>query len=182
MGMIPEGLPDLATPADAERFGYATLDAGKLARASLRVREAAGVHIAPVASLTATMLRPGYLPGRPVRSVASVTRVDGGGDVPHVLLPGGLLRFRGGPVAVEYEAGYEQAPDSVVEIVCAVASRMADTNDGVAMGVTQESAGGEMVGYGAEAYRGVTWLTSGELGRLRRLFPRRPGTIRVGAR
>ncbi|MET9142445.1 hypothetical protein [Streptomyces sp. NPDC004042] len=130
-------LPPLATPADAVSYDYelpAERAEGLLARASARVRRAAGrgaisaqtseVRL-PVVRGTVT------LPGAPVLSVSDVRAVaeDGssgeqiswvwGGDerlaVPHHLVD---------RVDVTYRHGFEMLPDGLVELVCQVAFRL----------------------------------------------------------
>ncbi|MFJ1650101.1 hypothetical protein ACIOC2_01535 [Streptomyces sp. NPDC088337] len=130
-------LPPLATSADAAAYEY-QLPAGRaeglLARASARVRRAAGrgaitaqtseVRL-PVTRGTVT------LPGAPILSVSGVRAVgeDGsqgeqiawvwGGDerlaVPHNLVS---------QVDVIYRHGFEVLPDGLVELVCQVAFRL----------------------------------------------------------
>lgn len=52
--------------------------------------------------------------------------------------------------------------DWLVDLTGAVATRLDGMSDALATGITSESAGGESVSYGADAYAGVTSLTAAE--------------------
>lgn len=86
-------------------------------------------------------------------------------------------RIRGYVVsrALAYEAG--AVPEWLVELTSSVAARLAATPDSLAIGATQEAAGGESVMFGSDAFRGSTSLTSEEKAVLDRRLPRRPRTI-----
>ncbi|MFF9123164.1 hypothetical protein ACF09J_07680 [Streptomyces sp. NPDC014889] len=131
-------LPLLATPADAQAYGYqlpADRAEGLLARASARVRRAAGrgaitaqtseVRL-PVTRGTVT------LPGGPVLSVSGVRTVPED-DSPAEEIP---FRWNAGDdklsvpyhlvsvVEVTYRHGFHVLPDGLVELVCQVAFRL----------------------------------------------------------
>jgi hypothetical protein len=130
-------LPPLATQADAAGYGYSlppdTAD-GLLARASTRLRRAAGQ---PITSSTSTVRLPVedgtvLLPAPPVTAVASVLGVDCTGATytlacwsrqdTVITVPCGTTE-----VEVEYTHGYPTVPDGIVELACAIASRLAAT-------------------------------------------------------
>lgn len=69
--------------------------------------------------------------------------------------------------------------DWLIELTSQVASRLSGTGEEVASGVVNESAGGESVGYGMDAYRGAQGLTSEEKAVLDRRFGRGPRPLIV---
>jgi|GEM_PF-3207658 len=177
----------LATTRDLILFGHdpATV-APLLDRASVRVRGFLRQQVT-YGSSTVTLHPPFRLPQRPVRSVESVTR--GGGAVAYELKGSGFLEIAGGlPVDVEYTHGFDDPlatysyvgyeamplPDDLVEIVCSIASRIANSPAALGTGVVSEGAGGESVTWGADAYRGVAQLTAAEKGALMRVYPKVP--------
>lgn len=62
-------------------------------------------------------------------------------------------------------------PEPVAEIVCAVASRMAQANPQVEAGVRSETTGGLSTTFGAEAFAGTSGLTRSERDVLDSLYP-----------
>lgn len=68
-------------------------------------------------------------------------------------------------------------PPALAECVCAIADRMSSTDSKVGKGVQQETAGGQSVTFGGQAYAGLTDLTAAEKVRLDELFPRMPFTV-----
>lgn len=178
-------MTDLANQADATSYGYGTIAAGYFARASARVRSFAksrGVSLDP-ATYTVTMRGPSArLPNRPVRSITSVTDVEVPTDTTLLaatlwtLRTGGVLEvpLYGGNLSVVYVGGYLTVPTEVVELVCAIASRMANTAAAASTGVQQETGGSESVTFGFDSYSGISDLTTGELRSLGRMFPLLP--------
>lgn len=167
-------LQPLATPADATAYGYPDVAPEWFARASTRVRRYLRQEITRGTSTAKLSGRGSWLlPQRPVIAVLSVAGKDG--KPAGYELDGPVLTVSGcGPFTVEYDHGYEVIPDGVVELVCAIASRMAQMPDAVASGARTEQAGGEAVTWGAEAYRASSGLTDDEKDQLRDLFPLRP--------
>lgn len=174
-------LPALATAADLTDYGYDSVPAGMLDRASVRVRRYTGQQITAGSSVV-TLPGPSYhLPQRPVNEVTSVQTLDGG-DVEYELCYGGYVRprfKRFHPIVVGYNHGYDTLPDAVIEVVCSVAARMSATPAAVGSGAQTEQAGGESVTWGSDAYAGTTGLTRAERKELDRLFPRIPKTVRL---
>lgn len=171
-------LPPLATAADLADFGYdEDIDDALLLRASVRVRRYTGQQITPGVSTVTLRASPYQLPQRPVQAVTSVT-TEQGAPLPHRLLAWGVLEVPGcgGPIVVEYEHGYAELPEGLVELVCSIASRMANTPAGVHAGARTEQAGGESITWGSDAYGGTTGLTEAERSELDRLLPRPPRT------
>lgn len=131
-------LPPLATQADATAFGYslppATADS-LLARASVRIRRAAGQPITPSVVTVQLDVEGGAveLPAPPVVTVQLVQDVARDGtlttitgwvwDGDRLRLPTCLTRR----VRVTYERGWTVVPDGLVELTCQVASRLAAT-------------------------------------------------------
>lgn len=70
-------------------------------------------------------------------------------------------------------------PIALVELVCSVANRMANTAEQVGQGVRSEMAGSESVTWGAEAYAGVSDLTTAEKATLDRLYPHLPRSVEL---
>lgn len=175
-------MSNLADQADATAFGYGTLPAALFKRASDRIRAYVRQTITE-ATTTVEVAGPVVaLPERPVQEVLSVKDAHGV-DVPADrwrVRPGGFLevdRYAGGVLTVEYKHGFAVVPESVKEVCCAVAARLAATPEAQAAGVTQESGGSESVSYGFDSYKAVSSLAAGEKEMLDRLFPRRPSAI-----
>ena len=181
-------MTDLADQTDATGYGYGTIAAGYFARASARVRSFAksrGVSLDPN-TYTVTMRGPsGRLPNRPVRSITSVSDVEIPSDPVALdsdlwtLRTGGVLEvpLYGGNLSVVYAGGYLTVPDEVVELVCAIASRMANTAAAASTGVQQETGGSESVTFGFDSYSGISDLTTGEIRSLGRMFPLLPSLV-----
>ncbi|MGV9364520.1 hypothetical protein [Amycolatopsis sp. NPDC003731] len=174
-------LPPLATPADGVTYGYPEVSPALYARASVRVRSFVEQDITRATStLTLSGCGPWYLPQRPVVAVTSV--VNSVGDAVAFYVDGAWLYAdprhpSGYPLTVTYTHGFDPVPDALVELVCAVATRMSSVPDAVASGVRTEQAGAEAVTWGVEAYNASSGLTSTEEARLRRMFPKLPRTI-----
>lgn len=142
--------PPLASPADAEGYGYALPSASAyqwLARASVRVRRAAEQPITP-STVTLRLVAEGeelQLPAPPVIEVLSVMAVAVDGtttaltgwwwDGTRLHLPGHCR----GAVEVTYRRGWAVIPDGVVELVCQVADRLANTPKGMDVGIRTQS-------------------------------------------
>jgi hypothetical protein len=183
----------LATPNDALRFGYGDVSTENLAKASARVR---GYTRQRISLTTATITGRGSLiklPGRPVREVTSV-KDAWDNELPYVLQPGGILRTANprplqtsfsniwdyvpnDVLTIEYTFGWPVIPDHIVEIVCAIASRLEQLSPGLRGGVQQESGGSEAQTFGWDSHQGVGDLVKSEKDRLDRAFPRRIGSI-----
>jgi hypothetical protein len=173
----------LATQDDAEGYGYslppATADA-LLARASVRVRRAAGQPITP--SAVSVQIRPESrevcLPAPPVIEVQSVLTVteDGSTDVlvgwwwdgTRLRLPEGCC----GDLRVTYRRGWDPVPAGLVELTCQVANRLAATPAGMDIGIRsqQESIDdySTTTTFAAEQVQVAGDLLPGELTALRR--------------
>jgi hypothetical protein len=173
-------LPPLATPEDGVTYGYPNIPASWYARASVRVRSFVEQEI--TRSTSAVELNgygPWYLPQRPVSAVTSVVDKDGAA-VPFHVEDAWLYvdpRWGCGPITATYTHGFDPVPDALVELVCAIATRMSSVPDAVASGARTEQAGAEAVTWGVEAYNASSGLTSTEESRLRRMFPKLPRTI-----
>lgn len=181
-------MTDLADQTDATSYGYGTIASGFFKRASARVRAFAKSRGYSVDSGTFTVEGRGpkfRLPNRPVRSMTSVTDVEDSTD-PYVLdadewhlRNGGMLETPnyGGQLEVVFDGGFATVPEEVIELVCSIASRMANTAAGAASGVQQETGGSESVTYGFDSYSGISDLTTGELRSLGRMFPAIPDVV-----
>jgi len=178
-------LANLADQSDATAFGYGTITAGLFARASARVRAYVGMEIS-AGTATVTVRGPSVLlPQRPVTSVTSVKDASDPDNLvtlttdEWVLRAGGVLEVPayGGNLEVAYSYGWSTVPDAVVEVVCAVASRMANSSAAAASGVQQETGGSESVTFGFDSYNAISELSTGEKRALDRLFPKRPGLV-----
>ncbi|HEY5834984.1 hypothetical protein [Streptomyces sp.] len=180
----------LATVADAEEYGYA-LPAGSadslLLRASVRVRRAAGQPITPsVVTIEITPeSRRVQLPAPPVIEVQSVEEVADDGtttaltgwrwDGTHLQLPHGCpSRIR-----VTYRRGWAPLPAGVVELVCQVADRLANTPKGMDVGIRSQSQTiddySTSTTFAAEQVEVSGDLLPGELAALRRELGSVPG-------
>jgi hypothetical protein len=171
-------LPPLATAADLAFYGYEDVPDEILDRASARVRRYTGQQITAGTSTVELARAPYRLPQRPVTSVESVTRPDDDEELEFTLKSAGVLKVSGrcGPIVVDYSHGFAVLSDELIELVCAIASRLAKTPDALSLGHRTEQAGGESITYGAEAYAAVGGLTPGEQEALDGLFPRLPST------
>jgi hypothetical protein len=185
-------MPTLAALADqaaATAYGYGTIASGMFARASTRVRGYTRQQIS-AASSTVTARGPIVaLPQLPVNTITSVTDVSDP-DAPVVLTDdeyqlraGGTLEVPryGGNLSIVYTHGWATLPDELVELVCAVASRMANSNAAAASGVQQETGGSESVTFGFDSYNAIAELTTGEKRMLDRIFPSRASVVVVRA-
>lgn len=181
-------MTSLAAQADATAYGYGTIATGLFARASARIRLFAKARGYSLDATTYTVIGRGpsvQLPNRPVTAITSVTDVEDTAATSllsideWVLRAGGVLETPAysGNLSIVYTAGLTPLPDGVVEFVCAVASRMANTLAAVGAGAQQETGGSESVTYGFDSYSGISDLTKGELASLDRMFPVTPGLI-----
>lgn len=181
-------MPTLTALADqtaATSYGYSTIASGMFARASARVR---GYTRQQISTGTSTVLARGpivVLPQLPVNAITSVTDVSDP-DVPvllsddeYQLRAGGTLEVPnyGGNLSIVYTHGWATLPDDLVELVCAVASRMANSNAAAASGVQQETGGSESVTFGFDSYNAIAELTTGEKRMLDRIFPSRASVV-----
>lgn len=169
-------LPPLVTEQDFTDYGYDPAAVSKAAAASARVRRFLGQQVTPgTSTVTVPGTGPWLLPQRPVTAVTSV--VDGNGAAVTWSLNGSWLHSTAcGPLAVTYAHGFNQLPDELVELVCAICVRLAAIPDAMAAGVRSEQAGGESVTWGADGWAGTTGLTRPEMEALRKLYPVYPKT------
>lgn len=170
-------LDSLAAQVDATNFGMGTISEGAFARASARVR---GYTRQIITAGTYTITARGQIVQLPQRPVTSVTSVVDDDDVAvdFTLRAGGVLNAAcSGNLTVVYEAGYTVLPDSLVELVCSIASRLDGINPAAASGVQQETGGSESVTFGFDSYNAISELTTGEKRALDRLFPKRAGVV-----
>jgi hypothetical protein len=170
----------LATTADAEQYGYALPEADAdslLARASVRVRRAAGQPITP--SVVTVEVRPEslsvQLPAPPVIEVQTVDIVAEDGtattltgwrwDGTYLLLPHHCHGLR---LRVTYRRGWNPVPDGVIELVCSVADRLAGTPKGMDVGIRSQTIDDYSVTFAAEQVQASGDLLPGEVTALRR--------------
>lgn len=176
----------LANQTNATDYGYGTISAGFFNRASARVRgfaRARGYSV-DVDEFTVTGRGPSVRLLTPVAAVTSVTDVEDA-DNPSTLsadewiLRGSVLEAPAysGNLSIVYSAGFASLSDGLVELVCAIASRMSNTLAAVASGAQQETGGSESVTFGFDSYSGISDLTKGELQSLGRIFPVVPGLV-----
>lgn len=195
-------LDPLAAAADLDRFGYdsSVVTDAYLGRASARVRGYTRQTITEVVGdqVTRTAFEPIRLPQRPVQQVTSVTFLDGD-PIEEFTLVGSLLWLRDlaefsrvfgddqfdfplflgrrhcdpVTVTVTYDHGYTEVPDDLVEVVCAVAARMARTPPGVEAGVRYKQVGRVNLTFAEEGSTHHGDLLPGEKKVLDRVFPRR---------
>ena len=177
----------LASQADAARLGY-TLESGReselLARASARIRRAAGQHITSITSTVRVDVERGraILPGGPVTAVASVayTADDGGDEITgwrwngYDTITGLWLKPGATQADATYTHGFVHSPDALVELVCSVAQRLgtADSATGMAAGIRSESIDDYSVTYASEARVDAATLLPGELDALAQILGR----------
>lgn len=180
-------MADLANQSDATSFGYGTIPAGLFKRASARVRRFARSrgYVIDAQAYTVVGRGPSVGLASPVRSITSVSDVSTPASPvlltvsDWVLRSGGQLEVPayGENLSIVYQGGFATVPDDLVEAVCAIASRMANTSEAAASGVQQETGGSESVTFGFDAYSGISDLTTGELRSLGSLFPLKPGLV-----
>lgn len=171
----------LATPEDCIRFGKGTVSEGSLRTASARARNFTGQHIS---TKLQTVIAGGTrikLPGRPVRSVTSVTDPRGN-PLTHRLQPGGVLLMDwlpsfGDVATITYTSGWDVVPDRIVEIICTIAARIEEVSPALSGGLQQATVGSETQGFGWDSFKGVGDLVSSEKDALARLFPKRGGLL-----
>lgn len=169
----------LADSSDLTTFGYAATAAAFLVRASVRVKSYARQEIA-AGSSTVDLRYPFLLPQRPVVSVTSVSWLADDGTAEALTLYSDYSiegqkvicdAYKDKVLRVAYSHGFSTIPDELKEIVCAVAARMAATPAGLAAGYQSESADGETIGYGSDAFAGVAELTKAEKRVIDRIYP-----------
>lgn len=184
----------LASTADAARFGY-TLPAGQeelfLARASARLRRAAGQQISSTTSTVRLRVDCGVavLPGPPVSVVTTVAKLaaDGG-----TALTGwewdGYDRITCIPwwrdANFTYTHGFNPVPDELLELVCSVAARLgsAPTSGGMEAGVRSESIDDYSVTYASDSLETASGLLEGEEAQLRAFLGSPPSAYMVKVR
>lgn len=172
-------LSALATPDDAAGYGYSLPSAAAgvlLARASVRVRRAAGQ---PISVTSVTIREPVdgrrlQLPAPPIVGVDSVQAVADDGTLTTVTgwrLDGDTLLLpdcSASVVEVVYRRGWATVPDGIVELVCQVADRLAQTPQGMAAGLRERSIDDYREVFAAEQMQVAGDLLPGELAALRR--------------
>lgn len=189
----------LATVDDAASFGY-ILDPvtgpGYLNRASERVRTYTGQTISRVVNDTAQVpVRDfeAYMPQLPADK-PTVVQFDGVtflensawywdpiqyrlcGVNPYITsanFTGWWWRQNNRYVDVTYSHGFTTVPDTIKEIVCAIAFRMSNTPGAAEGGTRQESVGGVAITYASEALSAGASLTASEKASLDLVVPRR---------
>ncbi|MFB7288980.1 hypothetical protein [Actinacidiphila glaucinigra] len=174
-------LPPLATSADAAGYGYnLPADSGDdlLARASVRIRRAAGQPITPSVVTLQVPVECGCaeLPAPPVIEVQAVATVseEDGSTTPLLsgwFWDGTVLRLPGWhvhQVQVTYRRGWTVTPDGIVELTCQVANRLADSPVGMEAGIRERAIDDYREVYAAEATQSAGDLLPGELAALRR--------------
>jgi hypothetical protein len=178
----------LATQADAARYGY-SLTAGEeealLARASARIRRAAGKQISSVTStatldVSVTTDQGGrvLLPGGPATAVTAVahTADDGGAAITgwrwNKYDKISYLPTWADQVVVTWTHGFTTLPEELVELVCSVAQRLgtSDSSTGMEAGIRSESIDDYSVTYAAEAREDASGLLPGEQSQLARIL------------
>lgn len=171
-------MPDLICSVDeAAEFDY-VVTAGKLARASARIRTYTRQQVT-VGTSTARLpgSGPWLLPQRPVREVTAVR--DAAGQFVEWELVGQMLHADPAAVSVEFEHGHDPVPDGLREICAQIADRLTDIPQALTDGVQQETVGGITRGFGSWAAAGVTELTPAEKSVIDRFYPRRPRTVQL---
>jgi hypothetical protein len=178
-------MTNLADQTDATAFGYGTIASAMFKRASSRVRGYVGQQITAGTSTVIVRGPVVVMPERPVTAITTVVDVSMPDD-PYtleaeefVVRSGGILETPnfGGNLEVTYAHGFATVPDELVELVCGVASRLAQINVAAATGVQQESAGSESVTFGFDSYKAISDLNAGEKAVLDRLFPKRANVV-----
>ncbi|MGM9380339.1 hypothetical protein [Streptomyces antibioticus] len=170
-------LPPLATGADAVTYGYSLPPASAaslLARASARIRRAAGQPITPSTVTVQLNADDGKveLPAPPVLEVQSVSSVSQTGELTALtgwrwdgehLHVGCLARIQ-----VTYRRGWDPLPDGIVELACGVAERLASTTPGLTAGLRERAIDDYREVYATEAIQSGGDLMPGELAALQR--------------
>lgn len=83
-------------------------------------------------------------------------------------------------VIVTYSHGWTTVPDSVLDVVCSIANRLAAGTPGMEAGVRQEGVGDYNVTYASDALQSASGLLPGEEKTLDRIFSYpRAGTIQL---
>lgn len=172
-------LPPLITADDLTEYGYEAA-ATKIAAASARVRRFTRQQItAGTSTTTLHGLGPWLLPQRPVVAVTTVTDANGN-DVGYELEgPRISSATVCGPITVTWDHGFDPLPDGLIELVCAIAARLAGVTTAMATGVRTEQAGGESITWGADGWSGTTGLTRPEREALREYFPQYSKTVHL---
>ena len=170
-------LPLIATETDAADLGI-TVTAQSLNRAAIRVRGWLRQRITMAQSTINASGPIVRLPQRPVVSVDAVT-LDGAA-IDYTLKAGVVTVDTGEEFQITYTHGFAEVPDEILELVCQIASRMADAPKELQQGVQQATNGPFTVGYGMDAWKAQSGLTAGEKATLRRYWPEPPRTIPVG--
>jgi hypothetical protein len=173
-------LPPLITEADLTEYGYDPAAAGKIPSASARIRRAAGRQQITAGTSQVTLRGPGpwRLPQRPATAITAA--VDADGNAVAATLDGQMVTSPiCGTVTITYSHGFDPLPDELIELACAVTSRLAGVSSAMAAGVRTEQAGGESVTWGADGWAGTTGLTRPELEALRQIYPRLPRTTHL---
>jgi hypothetical protein len=167
------------------RFGYSAVADTILVRASARVRSYTGQTITS-ASSTVDFRYPFLLPERPIIAITSVNVVADDGTLTaltansdyktegqHIITLSSEdgVPYKASLLRVAYTHGFTTIPDDLAEVVCSIASRMASAPAGLRNGIQSESADGESITWGGDAYGGVTELTTAEKRVLDRIFP-----------
>lgn len=181
----------LASQADAVRLGY-ILEAGReselLARASARIRRAAGQQITSITSTVRVDVEneKAHLPGGPVTAVSAVahTADDGGAAITgwrwngYNTITNLWLKPCAMQVNVTFTHGFVSSPDELVELVCSVAQRLGGEGEetGMAVGVRSETESiddySHSVTYAAEAREDAGSLLPGEEKELAKILGR----------
>lgn len=171
-------MPDLICDVDgAAEFDY-VVTAGKLARASARIRTYTRQQVT-VGSSTALLPGPGpwLMPQRPVRAVTEL--LDRDGQPVEYRLQGQVLHAVGEDLTVTFAHGFETVPDGLREVCAQIADRLTTQPKALTEGVQQETVGGITQGFGSWAAAGVAELTPAEKSVIDRFFPRRPRTTQL---
>lgn len=171
-------MPDLiCTVEQAAGFDY-VVTAGKLARASSRIRTYTRQQVT-VGTSTALLPGPGpwLLPQRPVVAVIAV--VDADGQPAQYWLQGQVLHAAGEDLTVTFDHGFNPVPDGLLEVCAQIADRLSTQPKALAEGVQQETVGGITRGFGSWAAGAVAELTPAERLVIDRFYPRRPRSIQL---
>jgi hypothetical protein len=187
-------MASLASLADVVRFGY-SLPSGEeealLARASARIRRAAGQQITSTESTVRLPVNCGAvtLPGPPITAVSAVERVaeDGGAAVMGWKWGSGDKVTNvsvWGDVMVTYTHGFPDIPEELVELVCSVAARLGNTpnSGGMEAGIRSEAIDDYTVTFASEALELASGLLPGEETALSRVIGDPPTAYMVRMR
>lgn len=166
----------LASPGDALLYGYqlpADMAEARLAQASVRIRRAAGwgINSATHTVRFAVEYDEVALPSPPVTAVVSVSSVGRDGSVT-ALDPVRDWQWDGGEriaflrfverVEVVYTHGFVVIPNELVELVCSVAQRLANTPVGMEAGIRSVTIDDYSRTFAAEARQDAASLLPGE--------------------